>query len=126
MLYEILNDDQAQADRRDKELDFALQIGEKGRFRVKLLLQHARRGRCFSAAFPRSIKSFEELNLPPVLREISATARVELVLVTGPTGSGKSTTLAAMIDLSQTVARICISSPSRTPSKFVHPRSAAS
>ena len=97
MIYDILSDDQRKTFEEHLELDFSLSLGDYGRFRVNVFKQN----RGDAAAFrpiPNRIPSFEELGLPKVLMNI---ARLEkgLVLVTGPTGSGKSTTLAAMIDL---------------------------
>jgi twitching motility protein PilT len=79
-----------------KELDFAIGVPGLGRFRVNTFIQ---RGSIAIAmrAIPSKIKTFEELNLPPVLKELSLVPR-GLILVTGTTGSGKSTTLAAMIN----------------------------
>jgi twitching motility protein PilT len=96
LLYDMLDDDQRRRFERDKELDFALQLGAAGRFRVNCLYTMRGEGAVFRI-IPTIIKSFEELNLPPVLRAVAEKPR-GLVLVTGPTGSGKSTTLAAMID----------------------------
>ncbi len=119
MLYEILNDDQRKRLERDKELDFALQIGEKGRFRVNCFYNMRGEGAVFRS-IPSIIKSFEELNLPPVLREICDRPR-GLVLVTGPTGSGKSTTLAAMIDYLNSCKDLHILTI-EDPIEFVHPQ----
>jgi twitching motility protein PilT len=100
MIYDILSDDQRKTCEEFLELDFSLALGDYGRFRVNVFKQN----RGDSAAFrpiPNRIPNFEELRLPKVLMNV---ARLEkgLVLVTGPTGSGKSTTLAAMIDLINT------------------------
>jgi len=97
MIYDILNDEQRKTFEEHLELDFSLALGDYGRFRVNVFRQN----RGDAAAFrpiPNRIPGFEELGLPKVLMSL---ARLEkgLVLVTGPTGSGKSTTLAAMIDL---------------------------
>jgi twitching motility protein PilT len=96
-LYEILTDDQRKRLERDKELDFALELKDVGRFRANIF--YTRRGE--GAAFryiPSQIKSIRELGLPEeTLKEI-CNRKQGLVIVTGPTGSGKSTTLAAMID----------------------------
>src|SRR3989344_1200349 len=81
----------------EKELDFAYEISNKLRFRVNVY--HTRGS--FAAAFrliPEEIKTLEELNLPPILK-IFAKLSQGFVLVVGPNGHGKSTTLAAMIDL---------------------------
>ena len=79
------------------ELDFSLALGDYGRFRVNVFKQNRGDAASFRP-IPNKIPTFEELGLPKVLANI---ARLEkgLVLVTGPTGSGKSTTLAAVIDL---------------------------
>src|SRR5271157_626243 len=97
MIYDILNDEQRKVFEEFLELDFSLALGDYGRFRVNVFKQN----RGDAAAFrpvPNKIPGFDELGLPKVLVNV---ARLEkgLVLVTGPTGSGKSTTLAAIIDL---------------------------
>src|SRR5206468_3870593 len=68
-----------------------------GRFRVNVFL-HSRGPGAVLRTIPTTIPSLESLQLPPVLKELCSRER-GLVLVTGPTGSGKSTTLAAMVDL---------------------------
>ncbi len=96
-LYEILTEDQRKKLERDKEVDFALELKNVGRFRANLF--HTRRGE--GAAFryiPSKIKTLVDLGLPEqTLKEI-CDRKKGLILVTGPTGSGKSTTLAAMVD----------------------------
>ena len=82
---------------RDKEADFALELKNTGRFRVNLF--YTRRGE--GAAFryiPAKIKTMRELDLPEQTLKELCDRKKGLILVTGPTGSGKSTTLAAMID----------------------------
>ncbi len=81
---------------RDKEIDFAIGISGVARFRVNVYLQ---RGSIAVAmrVIPHVHKTIEELNLPPILKELASKPR-GIVLATGTTGSGKSTTLAAMID----------------------------
>jgi len=97
-LDQILDDPvKKQRFRDEKELDFAHEIKGKGRFRVNAYFQKG------SIAFsirliPAKIPKFEDLNLPGILKELTRKPN-GLVLVTGPTGCGKSTTLAAMIDL---------------------------
>jgi twitching motility protein PilT len=97
MIYEILNDNQRKAYEEHLELDFSFSLGDYGRFRVNVFKQ-ARGDAAVFRTIPTKIPTFEELNLPKVFMDLS---RLEkgLVLVTGPTGSGKSTTLAAMVDL---------------------------
>jgi twitching motility protein PilT len=96
-LYDVLTEDQRKRLERDKELDFALELKNVGRFRGNVF--YTRRGE--GAAFryiPTKLKSLKELGLPEeTLRQI-CDRKKGLVLVTGPTGSGKSTSLAAMVD----------------------------
>jgi twitching motility protein PilT len=96
MLYDILDDDQRKTLERDKELDFAMAFGEHARFRVNCFYTMRGEGAVFRI-IPTRIKTLEELNMPKVLKTISDKPR-GLVLVTGPTGSGKSTTLSSMVD----------------------------
>jgi twitching motility protein PilT len=97
VVYGILNDDQRKRFENNKQLDFAYAIPSVARFRVNCYLQRG----SVSAAFrlvPQEIPALDSLGVPPVLEELTSKPR-GFVLVTGPTGSGKSTTLAAMIDL---------------------------
>ena len=97
VVYSILNDDQRKRFENDKQLDFAYAIPGVARFRVNCFFQRG----SVSAAFrlvPQDIPALDSLGVPQVLRELCAKPR-GFVLVTGPTGSGKSTTLAAMIDV---------------------------
>lgn len=98
MVYSILSDSQKQKFEENKELDFSLSVSRLSRFRVNV---HYQRG-TVAAAFrviPAVIRGFEELHLPKTVCERLSRRPSGLVLVTGPTGAGKSTTLAAMIDL---------------------------
>src|SRR3954454_24365461 len=79
-----------------KDLDLAYEIPGLARFRANFLCNHWGQGAVFRQ-IPSKIVSFEQLNLPPALKKFCH-LNEGLVLVTGPTGSGKSTTLAAMID----------------------------
>ena len=81
---------------KDKEIDFSTKLDGKGRFRVNFFSQLNGLAGVFRT-IPQVIKSFEELGIPPVLQELSLKDR-GLILLTGPTGSGKSTTLATMVD----------------------------
>jgi twitching motility protein PilT len=97
MIYSILTDNQKEKFERDKELDFSLTLSGLDRFRVNI---HIQRG-SVEAAFrriPLFIPNMEELGLPPVIADLSRKPN-GLVLVTGPTGTGKTTTLASMINL---------------------------
>jgi len=96
-LYDILTEEQRKRFERDKELDFALELKNVGRFRANTF--YTRRGE--GAAFryiPTQIKSLAELGLPEANLRQLCDHKKGLILITGPTGSGKSTTLAAMID----------------------------
>jgi twitching motility protein PilT len=96
VVYGILNDDQRKRFENNQQLDFAYAIPGVARFRVNCFFQRG----SVSAAFrlvPQDVPSLESLAVPPVLHELTTKPR-GFVLVTGPTGSGKSTTLAAMID----------------------------
>ena len=97
VVYSILNDDQRKRFENHKQLDFAYAIPGVARFRVNCFFQRG----SVSAAFrlvPQEIPGLDSLGVPQVLRELTAKPR-GFVLVTGPTGSGKSTTLAAMLDV---------------------------
>jgi twitching motility protein PilT len=97
MLYDILNDQQRKNFEEHNELDFSIELKNVARFRVNAFRQ-ARGEAVVFRVIPSKILSLEELELPKVLREVCKIER-GLVLVTGPTGSGKSTTLASMIDV---------------------------
>ncbi len=97
MLYDILNDQQRKKFEEHYELDFSIELKNIARFRVNTFRQSRGEAVVFRV-IPSKILSLEELGLPKVLREVTKTER-GLVLVTGPTGSGKSTTLASMIDV---------------------------
>ena len=96
LIYDILTDEQIQRFETTMELDFSYQLARVARFRVNVFRD---KGNCASAfrQIPQKIPTLKDLNLPPVLEELTRLPR-GLVLVTGPTGSGKSTTLAAMIN----------------------------
>jgi twitching motility protein PilT len=96
-LYDILTEDQRKRFERDKEVDFALELKSVGRFRVNIF--HTRRGEGGAFRYiPSKIKSLAELGLPEETLKQICDRKKGLILVTGPTGSGKSTTLAAMVD----------------------------
>ncbi len=96
MLYDIMNDRQRKDYEEFLETDFSFEIPDLARFRVNVFNHNRGAGGVFRT-IPSTILSLEDLGCPAVFREISDAPR-GLVLVTGPTGSGKSTTLAAMID----------------------------
>ncbi len=96
LAYSVCTDAQKKRFEETQELDFSFGIRGVGRFRCNIFNQ---RGAVASVyrLIPEKVRGFQELNLPPILAKLSERPR-GLVLVTGPTGSGKSTTLAAMID----------------------------
>jgi len=96
LVFSILDDDQKEILLKDKEVDFSFAFGNYGRFRVNAFHE---RGNLAAALrlIPSKIRTLEELVMPKVMLEFTKFPR-GLVLVTGPTGSGKSTTLAAMVD----------------------------
>jgi twitching motility protein PilT len=96
LIFQVMNDLQRRNFQEHQEVDFAYALDETTRFRVNAFVQNRGEGAVFRL-IPHKIPRLEDLNLPPVLRAL-ADAEKGLVLVTGPTGSGKSTTLAAMIN----------------------------
>jgi len=100
MLYDIMGDSQRKHFEEFNDIDFSMQLGEMARFRVNVFRQNRGLGGVFRR-IPTKILSLGDLNMPPVLADLSRKEK-GLVLVTGPTGSGKSTTLAGMIDLINT------------------------
>lgn len=96
LIFSILDEDQKQILLKDKEFDFSFAFGDLGRFRVNAFHE---RGNLAAALrlIDNNLKTIEQLGLPQVVNKFADYPR-GLVLVTGPTGSGKSTTLAAMID----------------------------
>lgn len=95
LIFAILDEDQKQILLKDKEFDFSFAFGDLGRFRVNAFHE---RGNLAAALrlIPNEMLTVEQLGLPPIVNKFAEYPR-GLVLVTGPTGSGKSTTLAAMI-----------------------------
>jgi twitching motility protein PilT len=96
MIYDIMNDGQRKVYEENLECDFSFEIPNLARFRVNAFFQQRGAGAVFRT-IPSKVLTLEELNAPKIFQEISQQPR-GIVLVTGPTGSGKSTTLAAMIN----------------------------
>ena len=96
LAYSVLTDAQKHRFEENLELDFSFGLKGMARFRGNLFNQRGAVGAVFRV-IPYEIKGFDQLNLPPVVSKLCEKPR-GLILVTGPTGSGKSTTLAAMID----------------------------
>ncbi len=96
LLYSVMTKQQMKNFQRDKELDFAIQFDMQNRFRINV---HQQKG--FTEATLRlintKISSFEELNLPEAIKDLAG-LKDGLILIAGPTGSGKTTTIAAMIE----------------------------
>jgi twitching motility protein PilT len=117
LLYRVLTSEQQKNFELKRQLDFAYSMPGLARFRVNVYYQRE----AVSAAFrliPQDIKTLEELRLPPILHSMATYPR-GLVLVTGPTGSGKSTTLAAIIDeINRTRAEHILTV--EDPIEFVH------
>ncbi len=117
MAFDVMGDSQRRVFQERHDIDFSFELGDVARFRVNVFL--TRRGE--AAVFrviPSKIVTLDELSMPPVLKDICKRER-GFVLCTGPTGSGKSTTLAAMVDFineTQDVSIITI----EDPIEFVH------
>ncbi|MFP4316553.1 MAG: type IV pilus twitching motility protein PilT [Desulfovibrionales bacterium] len=119
LLLELLNEDQIEMLGERKDIDLAYDLKDKGRFRVNIYIERRGYGGAFRL-IPTEIKTIRELMLP---ESVHGLARIKsgLVLVTGQTGSGKSTTLAAMVDLinkEQSYHIITL----EDPIEFIHPR----
>ena len=95
-IYDIMSDDQRKAFEEHLELDFSFAMGDVARFRVNVFVQQNGMSAVFRI-IPTEILSLEQLGAPEIFKQIAMMPR-GLCLVTGPTGSGKSTTMAAMID----------------------------
>ncbi|MGQ0569919.1 MAG: type IV pilus twitching motility protein PilT [Armatimonadota bacterium] len=96
MLYDVLTDQQKARFEAAHDLDFSLELTNVGRFRINAFMQRLGEG-IVMRLIPSKIRTLDDLDMPPVLKDLAMKDR-GLVLVTGPTGSGKSTTLAAMVD----------------------------
>ena len=112
LCYGIMTDRQQRRLEEDLEVDFAFGLDGGGRFRANVFNQRGATAGAFRT-IPQVIPTFDDLGLPPMLHSLCVKPR-GLVLVTGATGSGKSTTLAAMIDRIN-ATEPCTSSPSKIP-----------
>ncbi len=117
LVYSVLTEDQQQRFEQDNELDLSFGVEGLARFRCNVYRQ---RGAICAAmrVIPYKVRTFAELQLPPIVQQL-ADRHKGLVLVTGPTGSGKSTTLAAMIDKINSERR-CHIVTIEDPIEFVH------
>ncbi len=118
LIFEILSEKQKKTFVEKWELDFAYFVEGLGRFRCNIFMQRKGLGAVFRT-IPEKIKTAQELNLPPAIIEMVDADR-GLILVTGPTGSGKSTTLAAMIQHINATREAHILTV-EDPIEFVHP-----
>ncbi len=100
IVFDVLNNTQIEKFERTHELDFSYGVKGVGRFRFNVYRQRSSVG-CAMRVIPNVVPSMEQLKLPPVLRTFTQ-KHSGLVLVTGPTGSGKSTTIASLIDIINT------------------------
>ena len=96
LVYDIMGDAQRKTFEETHECDFSFEMGTVARFRVNVFLQRKGEGAVFRT-IPTKIQTLDELGMPPIVRQLCDKEK-GLILVTGPTGSGKSTTLAAMVD----------------------------
>ncbi len=116
-LYEIMNAEQKTRFEEDGELDFAYDLVGVARFRVNLMVQSRGPGAVFRI-IPNNLPTLDDLGLPQALKKLGRLTS-GLVLVTGPTGSGKTTTLAAMVhEINRTQSRHIITV--EDPIEFVH------
>lgn len=117
LLIDLMTPEQQQVFNLERVCEMALPFGAIGNFRVSIFHQMNGIGGVFRVV-PASVPTFDELNLPPILKQLLAMPH-GLILVTGPTGSGKSTTLAAMIDYINSF-RACHIVTIEDPIEFIH------
>jgi twitching motility protein PilT len=118
MIEELLSDTQRERLEKDRELDFSFQIPELGRFRTALYYARGALEGSFRVV-PLRLKSMQELNLPRVVERLAMVPN-GLVLITGPTGVGKTTTMNSMIDMINSDRRARIITI-EDPIEYVHP-----
>jgi twitching motility protein PilT len=117
LVYEILADEQIARFERDRELDFSIALGEEHRFRVNCYWQRDAVGAAFRV-IPKDIPDLATLGVPAIMREL-VLSHQGLILITGPTGHGKSTTQAALIDIVNTEKKVHIVTI-EDPLEFLH------
>jgi twitching motility protein PilT len=118
LCYSVLTEEQKIQFEKNKELDLSFGVKSLSRFRANIFMQRGAVSGAFRS-IPFKILSFDELGLPPVVAELAAKPR-GLVLVTGPTGSGKSTTLASILDKINNETRQHIMTV-EDPIEYLHP-----
>jgi len=117
LIWSLLNETQQEMFERNRELDFSLAVTGDMRFRANVYYQKGAVAGAFRL-IPRIVPSLNDLGLPPIVKELTLRSK-GLILVTGPTGSGKSTTQAAMIDLINNMQR-CHIVTIEDPIEYVH------
>jgi twitching motility protein PilT len=122
LLMELLDDENTTFLKARKDIDLAYELPNEGRFRSNIYYEKEGLGAAFRL-IPATINTLDDLNMPAALKRL-VRSRNGLVLVTGPTGSGKSTTLAAMIDLINR-ERACHIITLEDPIEFIHPKAKA-
>jgi twitching motility protein PilT len=118
LCYSVLTEEQKIQFEKNKELDLSFGVKSLSRFRANIFMQRGAVSGAFRS-IPFKILSFEELGLPPIVAELASKPR-GLILVTGPTGSGKSTTLASIIDKINSETRQHIMTV-EDPIEYLHP-----
>jgi twitching motility protein PilT len=118
LCYSVLTEEQKIQFEKSKELDLSFGVKNLSRFRANIFLQRGAVSGAFRS-IPFKILTFEELGLPPIVTELAAKPR-GLILVTGPTGSGKSTTLASILDKINAETRQHIITV-EDPIEYLHP-----
>jgi twitching motility protein PilT len=96
MAFDVMSDSHRRLFQEKLDIDFSFELGDIARFRVNVFVQRKGEGAVFRT-IPTQVVTLDQLGMPPILKEVCKRER-GLVLVTGPTGSGKSTTLAGMVD----------------------------
>jgi twitching motility protein PilT len=117
LIYDVLSEEQIARFEREKELDFSLSLGAEHRFRVNCYWQRGAAAAAFRL-IPRQIPDLKQLGVPPIMQDL-VLRHQGLVLITGPTGHGKSTTQAALIDIINTEKRVHIVTI-EDPIEFLH------
>ena len=117
LIWSLLNETQQEMFERKKELDFSLGVTGNLRFRANVYYQKGTVAGAFRL-IPRVIPTLESLGAPPIVRQFTLRTH-GLILVTGPTGSGKTTTMAAMIGLINQTRR-CHVVTVEDPIEFIH------
>lgn len=118
LIYDIMSDGQRRAFEESHECDFSFALADKARFRVNVFMQRKGEAAVFRT-IPTKILTIEDLGLPQIFKQLCEKEK-GLILVTGPTGSGKSTTLAAMVDYLNSTYEGHILTV-EDPIEFVHP-----